>query len=116
LALAILTVGGKSKVTAATAGQITNVALDSDTITQKIKSGLTTKKKKKNSTPHTEINYNYMIDGKNYTGYIEKSGDMRSSFQIGASVNVCYNPEKPEDSDISLKCGERSFWNFKGLW
>ena len=98
--LVVMTVGCKSKLTAETTGQITNAVIDRETTTKTVKTSSNTTKKKTSTSTETEISYTYTIDGNNYTGYTEKNGDVRSNFQIGVAVVVCYNPAKPEQSDV----------------
>lgn len=108
LTLAAAGFGCSSKLTAEAPGQITSVAIDRDTKTSKKKDSSGKTKKKTTSSVETEIDYTYTVDGKSYSGYIEKDGDVKNSFQTGSTVVVCYNPANPEQSDVftaGTKCG-----------
>lgn len=101
--------GCSSNLTAEAPGQITGVAIDRDTKTSKRKTSSNKKKKTTKTTVETEIDYSYTVNGKTYTGYAEKDGDVKSSFPVGAQVVVCYNPADPEESDVfagGTKCGD----------
>jgi nucleoside-specific outer membrane channel protein Tsx len=104
---ALMNFACSSKLTAETTGQITGVAIDRDTKTSKRKTS-SNKRKKTTTSVETEIEYRYTVGGKSYDGYAEKDGDVQRSFQTGSSVVVCYNPSKPEESDVftsGTKCG-----------
>ena len=92
-----------SNLTAETTGQVTNVVLDRDRKTTKRK----TSSGKTKKTTKTEIDYSYAVDGKTYTGFSEKDGDVQAAFRSGSTVKVCYNPKNPEESDVfplNAKC------------
>ncbi len=100
--------GCSSNLTAETQGQIKSVAIDRDTKTSKKKTSSNKTKKKTTTSVETEIEYSYSVNGKNFDGYAEKDGDVQRDFQTGAAAVVCYNPSKPEESDIfagGSKCG-----------
>jgi hypothetical protein len=95
-----MTVGCRSKRTAETSGEVTNVSVERDKTTTITKTDLGQTKSKTKISYKTEITYNYIISGKIYTGHAKKSSGMQSSFNIGSLVLVCYNPENPQDSDV----------------
>ena len=96
---AVMNTACSSNLTAETTGQITGVAIDRDTKTSRRKSS-SNKRKKTTKSVETEIEYRYTVSGKTYDGYAEKDGDMQRDFQNGSTVVVCYNPSKPEESDV----------------
>lgn len=110
-AISILTIanfGCSSSLTSETSGQIKSVVLDRDTKTVKRKTSSNKKKKTTKSSVETEIEYTYSVNGKTYEGYSEKDGDVQSDFRTDSAVVVCYNPSKPEESDVfanGSKCG-----------
>jgi heat shock protein HslJ len=104
----VLSIGCSSNLTAETSGQVTNSVIDRDVKTSKKKTSSNKTKKTTKVEIETEIDYTYTVDGKNYTGFIEKDGNVISSFAIGSTVVVCYNPKNPEESDVfavGTKCG-----------
>lgn len=106
--LAVLSCACGSSLTGETAGQITGVAIDRDTKTSRRKTSSNKNKKKTTTSIETEIEYRYTVGGKSYDGYAEKDGDVQRQFQGGSPVVVCYNPSKPEESDVFTgghKCG-----------
>jgi hypothetical protein len=109
ISLLALNFGCSSKLTAESTAEITRVALDRDTKTSRRKTSSNKTKKKTTTTVETEIDYRYAVNGKTYEGYAEKDGDVQRDFQSGARVVVCYNPSKPEESDVFAgghKCGD----------
>lgn len=101
-------IGCSSNLTAEAPGQITGVAIDRDTKTTTKKTSSNKKKKKTTTSVETEIDYTYTVEGKSYTGYSEKDGDVQNAFRTGTAVVVCYNPANPEESDVftsGTKCG-----------
>lgn len=105
---AVMAIGCQSKLTTGTSGQVTRVSIDRDTKTTRTKTSSGKIKKRTKISYETEIHYRYAVGGRSYTGYAEKDGNVRSRFQTGAKVLVCYNPASPEDSDIfsiGSKCG-----------
>ena len=108
LFFALASLGCSSNLTAEAPGQITRVAIDRDVKTKKKKTSSNKKKTTTSVSVETEIDYSYSVNGKNYSGYIEKDGDVQNSFQNGSTVVVCYNPANPEESDVfaaGTKCG-----------
>jgi hypothetical protein len=100
--------GCSSNLTAEAPGQVTSTVLDRDTKTSKKKTSSNKKKRKTTTSVETEIDYIYTVDGKNYSGYTEKDGDVQNAFRPGTAVVVCYNPANPEESDVftsGTKCG-----------
>jgi hypothetical protein len=96
-----------SNLTAETTGQVTNVVLDRDRKTTKRKTSSGKTKKTTKTEIDTEIDYSYAVDGKTYTGFSEKDGDVQAAFRSGSTVKVCYNPKNPEESDVfplNAKC------------
>lgn len=55
-------------------------------------------------TTNYDIHYEYIVDGRNYTGIIENRIQSKS---IGTSLNIKYNPNMPEKSTDILEpnCG-----------
>jgi len=101
-------IGCKSNLTASTTGQVTSSVIDRDVKTSKKKTSSGKTKKSTKTDTETEIDYTYTIDSKNYSGYSEKDGNVQSSFAVGSTVTVCYNPQNPEESDVfpnGTKCG-----------
>jgi hypothetical protein len=96
---AVLNFACSSNLTAETTGQITGVVIDRDTKTSRRKSS-SNKRKKTTKSVETEIEYRYTVGGKTYDGYAEKDGDVQRDFQNGSAVVICYNPSKPEESDV----------------
>jgi hypothetical protein len=106
---AAFSIGCSSNLTAEAPGEVTSVAIDRDTKTSRRKTSSNKKKKKTTTSVETEIEYTYTVDGKTYSGYSEKDGDVQQSFRIFSPVVVCYNPANPEESDIftkGTKCGD----------
>lgn len=102
-------IGCKSNLTATATGQITNSVIDRDVKTSKKKTSSNKTKKTTKVEVETEIDYTYTVDGKNYSGYVEKDGNVQSNFASGSTVVVCYNPQNPEESDVFVsgtKCGD----------
>lgn len=97
---ALVNFGCSSKLTAEAPGQITSVAIDRDTKTTKKKTSSNKTKKSTKTSVETEIDYTYTIEGKSYSGYTEKDGDVQNAFRSGSPVVVCYNPANPEESDV----------------
>ena len=107
--LLVINFGCSSKLTAESTAEITRVALDRDTKTSRRKTSSNKTKRKTTTTVETEIDYRYAVNGKTYEGYAEKDGDVQRDFQNGVRVVVCYNPSKPEESDVFAsghKCGD----------
>jgi hypothetical protein len=100
LAFAAGSFGCSSNLTAETIGQVTNVVLDRDRKTSKRKTSSGKTKKTTKTEIDTEIDYSYAVDGKTYTGFSEKDGDVQAAFRSGSTVKVCYNPKNPEESDV----------------
>jgi hypothetical protein len=100
--------GCSSNLTVQSTAEITRTVLDRDTKTSRRKTSSNKKKKKTTTTVETEIDYRYTVNGKSYEGYTEKDGDVQRDFGQGTQVVVCYNPSKPEESDVFTaghKCG-----------
>lgn len=100
--------GCGSNLIAETPGQVTSVVIDRDTKNSRRKTSSNKKKRTTKTTVETEIDYSYTANGKSYTGYAEKDGDVKSTFSVGSQVVVCYNPQNPEESDVfaaGTKCG-----------
>ena len=56
----------------------------------------------------TLIVYNYTVNGAALRGQTSKSGDVKSVYENGQRVKVCYEPEHPKNSEIFAadhKCG-----------
>jgi len=100
MAFVIANLACSSNLTAEAPGQITSVAIDRDTKTTKKKTSSNKTKKKTKTSIETEIEYNYTVEGKSYSGYSEKDGDVQNAFRSGSTVVVCYNPASPEESDV----------------
>jgi hypothetical protein len=98
--LIVCNFGCSSNLTAQSTAEITRTVLDRDTKTSRRKTSSNRKKKKTTTTVETEIDYRYTVNGKTYEGYTEKDGDVQRDFGQGAQVVVCYNPSKPEESDV----------------
>jgi osmotically-inducible protein OsmY len=97
-----------SNLTAETTGTVVKVSLEKETRTSRRKTSSGRTKKTKKTTTETDIDYTYQVNGTSYQGVSEWDGDMRSQFKEGAQAKVCYNPKKPEESDLFLpdeKCG-----------
>lgn len=106
--LFVCNIGCSSKLTAQSDAEITKVAIDRDTKTSRRKTSSNKKKTKTTTTVETEIDYRYTVNGKTFEGYTEKDGDVQRDFRQGSQVVVCYNPSKPEESDVftsGYKCG-----------
>jgi hypothetical protein len=106
--LCVGNLGCSSKLTAQSTAEVTRAVLDRDTKTSRRKTSSNRKKKKTTTTVETEIDYRYTVNGKTYEGYTEKDGDVQRDFGQGTQVVVCYNPSKPEESDVfntGHKCG-----------
>lgn len=100
--------GCSSKLTSQSTAEVTRVVLDRDTKTSRRKTSSNRTKRRTTTSVETEIDYRYALNGKTYEGYSEKDGDVQRDFQQGSQVVVCYNPSKPEESDVfaaGYKCG-----------
>lgn len=100
VALSSLIASCGSDLTAETSGRVTGSVLDRERKTTKRKTSSGKTKKTTKIDTETDIDYEYTVDGKSFSGYSEKDGDVRSTFGIGSAVTVCYNPKNPEESDV----------------
>lgn len=48
----------------------------------------------------TKISYRYVVGGRTLEGSYTKDGDQSASFRAGAPAKVCYNPARPEESEV----------------
>jgi hypothetical protein len=56
----------------------------------------------------THIEYTYVVDGQRIAGLVNKAGDYGADFRVGVTAKVCFNPQKPRESDMFPKehvCG-----------
>lgn len=108
IVVSVISFACSSKLTAESPAQITRVALDRDTKTEKRKTSSNKTKRKTTTSVETEIDYRYAAGGKTYDGYAEKDGDVQRDFPPDGQAVVCYNPANPEESDVfpvGHKCG-----------
>jgi hypothetical protein len=98
--LIVCNFGCSSKLTAQSTAEITRSVIDRDTKTSRRKTSSNRTRRKTTTTVETEIDYRYTVNGKVYEGYTEKDGDVQRDFGQGTQVVVCYNPSKPEESDV----------------
>jgi hypothetical protein len=96
-------------LTAEAPAEITSVFLDRDWKTSRRRSGSNNRRRTKTTTTYeTDIAYRYTVNGKVYEGETEKDGDLTGNFRTGSTAKVCYNPSKPDESDVfenSYRCG-----------
>ncbi len=88
-----------AKLTAEAPAQVTSVSVDTDR-------NRTNNRSRTRYT--TRISYRYTVNGVALSGQTSKSGDVKSSYENGSGVKVCYEPAHPENSEIftaDYKCG-----------
>lgn len=88
-----------ARLTAEAPAQVLSVSVDTDRVRSANRSRTQYK---------THIVYNYTVNGAALRGQTSKSGDVKSSYENGQRVKVCYEPEHPENSEIftaDYKCG-----------
>jgi hypothetical protein len=84
-----------ARLTAEAPASVTSVNLD-------------TGSRKKRFDTDTRISYRYVVGGRTLDGAYTKNGDQRSVFRVGMSAKVCYNPARPEESEVFTpdhRCG-----------
>jgi hypothetical protein len=62
-----------------------------------------------NENTETDIRYQYAVNGRTYDATAEKDGDQTSTFKVGMTAKVCYNPSNPEESEVfpsNYTCGK----------
>ncbi|HEV2765429.1 MAG TPA: DUF3592 domain-containing protein [Pyrinomonadaceae bacterium] len=88
-----------ARLTAEAPAQVVSVSVDTDR----------SRANNRSRTRHTtRVSYSYTVNGSALTGQTSKSGDVRSSYEQGRPVKVCYEPARPENSEIftaDYKCG-----------
>lgn len=48
----------------------------------------------------TKVSYRYTVGGRTLQGSYSKDGDQSAAFRAGVPAKVCYNPSKPEESEV----------------
>ena len=89
-----------ARLTAEAPAQVLSVSVDTDR----------TRTNNRSRTRYkTLISYRYTVNGSALSGQTTKSGDVKSSYENGQSVKVCYEPAHPENSEIFTgdhQCGK----------
>ncbi len=80
-----------AKLTAEAPAQVLSVSVDTDR---------TRSNNRSRTSYKTRISYSYTVNGTRLNGQTSKSGDVKSSYDNGAAVKVCYEPAHPENSEI----------------
>jgi hypothetical protein len=84
-----------ARLTAKAPASVTSVSLDRGS-------------RKKRFDTDTRVSYRYVVGGRTLDGAFTKNGDQRSTFKAGMSAKACYNPSKPEESEVfkpDHRCG-----------
>lgn len=88
-----------TKLTAEAPAEVTSISVDTDR----------SRTNNRSRTRHkTRISYRYTVNGSSLNGRTDKTGDVKSSYDTGRPVKVCYEPAHPENSEIftaDYKCG-----------
>lgn len=77
----------RARMTAQASGTITGVEFDQDD--------------ESSSLDETDIRYSFTAGGRETRSQTSRSGDRTKDFVPGTAVTVCYNPNKPAESDIA---------------
>ncbi|HEX8474556.1 MAG TPA: DUF3592 domain-containing protein [Pyrinomonadaceae bacterium] len=88
-----------AKLTAEAPAEVTSISVDTDR--SRTNNRAQTRYK-------TRISYRYRVNGSDLSGRTDKTGDVKSSYDRGRAVKVCYEPAHPENSEIftaDYKCG-----------
>lgn len=89
-----------ARLTAEAPAQVLSVSVDTDR---------TRTNNRSRTRETTRISYRYTVNGAALNGQTSKSGNVRSSYEGGRPVKVCYEPSRPENSEVFTadhKCGE----------
>lgn len=88
-----------ARLTAEAPAQVLSVSVDTDR----------TRTNNRSRTRYkTRISYRYTVNGTTRDGQTTKTDDVKSSYENGRAVKVCYEPAHPENSEIFTadhKCG-----------
>lgn len=88
-----------ARLTAEAPAQVVSVSVDTDR----------TRTNNRSRTRYkTRISYRYTVNGTTLSGQSTKTDDVKSSYENSQSVKVCYEPARPENSEIftaDYKCG-----------
>jgi len=88
-----------AKLTAEAPAQVLSVSVDTDR---------SRTNNRRRTSYKTNISYRYTVNGTTHAGQTSKSGDVKSSYEQGRSVKVCYEPAHPQNSEIFTgdhRCG-----------